>query len=124
MSGTIDPHMHMGLYKPLGDAFRYDTPRQVIGGVTTLINYHRGKGNYFETVAKDIEEGEKNSLIDFAISFGLCAKVHLKQLEGYISELGITYFKFSLINRILRTNSTISPKKRRLPLTKPTCTIS
>ena len=32
MPGTIDPHQHLGLYKPLGDAFRADTPRQAIGG--------------------------------------------------------------------------------------------
>ncbi|MBR2892298.1 MAG: amidohydrolase family protein, partial [Clostridia bacterium] len=55
MPGTIDPHMHLGLYKPLGDAFRYDTPRQAVGGLTTLINYHRGKGNYFETVREAID---------------------------------------------------------------------
>lgn len=94
MPGTIDPHMHLGLYKDLGDAFRCDTPRQAIGGLTTLINYHRGKGNYFETTAQAIEDGEKNSLVDFAISLGLCAKEHLEQLEGFISELGITSFKF------------------------------
>ena len=38
MPGTIDPHQHLGLYKNLGDAFRMDTPRQAIGGLTTLIN--------------------------------------------------------------------------------------
>lgn len=118
MPGTIDPHMHMGLYKPLGDAFRYDTPRQVIGGVTTLINYHRGKGNYFDTVAKDIEEGEKNSLIDFAISLGLCAKVHLKQLEGYISELGITSFKFFFDKQDIAHKFYDIPKEEALTLDK------
>ncbi|MBQ8527142.1 MAG: amidohydrolase family protein [Lachnospiraceae bacterium] len=94
MPGTIDPHMHLGLYKPLGDAFRYDTPRQAIGGLTTLINYHRGKGNYYETVQEAIEEGENNSLVDFAFSLGLCAKEHVTELEGYIEKLGITSFKF------------------------------
>ena len=94
MPGTIDPHMHLGLYKDLGDAFKYDTPRQAVGGVTTLINYHRGKGNYFETTKEAIEQGEANSLIDFAFSLGLCAKEHLTQLEGFIEELGVTSFKF------------------------------
>ncbi|MBQ3423621.1 MAG: amidohydrolase, partial [Clostridia bacterium] len=94
MPGTIDPHQHLGLYKPLGDAFRMDTPRQAIGGLTTLLNYHRGKGNYFETVQDAIEEGEKNSLVDFGFSLGLCAKEHLTQLEGYVEKLGITSFKF------------------------------
>ena len=94
MPGTIDPHQHLGLYKPLGDAFRCDTPRQAIGGLTTLLNYHRGKGNYYETVQEAIEEGEGNSLVDFAFSLGLCAKEHLGELEGYVEKLGITSFKF------------------------------
>ena len=94
MPGTIDPHQHLGLYKPLGDAFRADTPRQAIGGLTTLLNYHRGKGNYYETVQEAIEDGEKNSLVDFAFSLGLCAKEHLTELEGYVDKLGITSFKF------------------------------
>ncbi len=118
MPGTIDPHMHLGLYKPIGDAFRYDTPRQAIGGVTTLINYHRGKGNYFETVAKDIEEGESNSLIDFAISLGLCAKVHLEQIEGYISELGITSFKFFFDKQDIAHQFYDIPKEAALTLDK------
>ena len=94
MPGTIDPHEHLGLYKPLGDAFRADTPRQAVGGLTTLLNYHRGKGDYYETVQEAIEEGEKNSLVDFAFSLGLCAKEHLEELPGYVDKLGITSFKF------------------------------
>ncbi len=94
MPGTIDPHMHMGLYKPYGEAMKRDTPRQAVGGVTTIINYHRGKGNYFETVQRDIDEGEANSTVDFAISLGLCAKKHLFELEDYVNKLGITSFKF------------------------------
>ncbi len=118
MPGTIDPHMHMGLYKPLGDAFRFDTPRQAIGGVTTLINYHRGKGNYFETVAKDIKDGEANSLIDFAISLGLCAKVHLTELNGYIENLGITSFKFFFDKQDIAHKFYDIPKEEALTLDK------
>lgn len=94
MPGTIDPHMHMGLYKSIGDAFKADTPRQAVGGVTTLLNYHRGKGNYFETLAKDIEEADANSYVDFAFSLGLCAKKHVDQLPDFVEKLGVTSFKF------------------------------
>ncbi len=118
MPGTIDPHMHMGLYKPLGDAFKYDTPRQAIGGVTSLINYHRGKGNYFETVRKEIEEAKSNSLIDFAISLGLCAKIHLEQLEGFIEELGITSFKFFFDKQDIAHKFYDIPKEEALTLDK------
>lgn len=118
MPGTIDPHMHMGLYKPLGDAFRYDTPRQAIGGLTTLINYHRGKGNYFETVREAIDDAEKNSLVDFAISLGLCAKVHLEQLEGFVNELGITSFKFFFDKQDIAHQFYDIPKEEALTLDK------
>ena len=118
MPGTIDPHMHMGLYKPLGDAFRYDTPRQAIGGLTTLINYHRGKGNYFETVREAIADGENNSLVDFAISLGLCAKVHLEQLDGFVSELGITSFKFFFDKQDIAHQFYDIPKEEALTLDK------
>ncbi len=118
MPGTIDPHMHMGLYRPLGEAFRFDTPRQAIGGVTTLINYHRGKGNYFETVTKDIQEAEANSLVDFAISLGLCAKVHLTQIDGYIQELGITSYKFFFDKQDIAHQFYDIPKEEALTLDK------
>lgn len=118
MPGTIDPHMHLGLYKPLGDAFKCDTPRQAIGGLTTLINYHRGKGNYFETAKEAIEDGEKNSLVDFAISLGLCAKEHLTQLEGFISELGITSFKFFFDKQDIAHLFYDIPKEEALTLDK------
>jgi dihydroorotase-like cyclic amidohydrolase len=92
--GAIDPHMHLGLYSSMGDSYRQDTAREIVGGTTTLIDYHRGQGDYFATVTEEISLGEANSYIDFAISLGLCAKKHLIELPDYISRLGITSFKF------------------------------
>ena len=116
--GTIDPHQHLGLYKPLGDAFRMDTPRQAIGGLTTLLNYHRGKGNYYETVQQAIEDGEKNSLVDFAFSLGLCAKEHLNELQGYVDKLGITSFKFFFDKQDIAHTFYDLPKEAALTLDK------
>ena len=118
MPGTIDPHQHLGLYKPLGDAFRMDTPRQAIGGLTTLLNYHRGKGDYFETVQEAIEDGEKNSLVDFGFSLGLCAKEHLDHLQGYVDRLGITSFKFFFDKQDIAHTFYDLPKEAALTLDK------
>lgn len=118
MPGTIDPHQHLGLYKPLGEAFRMDTPRQAVGGLTTLLNYHRGKGNYYETVQKAIEEGEQNSLVDFAFSLGLCAKEHLSELQGYVDKLGITSFKFFFDKQDIAHAFYDLPKEAALTLDK------
>jgi len=94
MPGNIDPHMHLGLYKDVAKEFRYDTQRQAIGGLTSLISYHRGKGNYFETLPESINLACENSLVDFAFSLGLCAKEHVDQLEDFVSKLKVTSFKF------------------------------
>lgn len=118
MPGTIDPHEHLGLYVPLGDAFRDDTPRQAIGGLTTLLNYHRGKGNYYETVQEAIRDGENNSLVDFAFSLGLCAKEHLDELEGYVEKLGITSFKFFFDKQDIAHTFYDLPKEAALTLDK------
>ncbi len=118
MPGTIDPHQHLSLYKPLGDAFRMDTPRQAIGGLTTLLNYHRGNGDYYESVQEAIEEGEKNSLVDFSFSLGLCAKEHLDQLQGYVDKLGITSFKFFFDKQDIAHTFYDLPKEAALTLDK------
>jgi dihydroorotase-like cyclic amidohydrolase len=116
--GAIDPHMHLGLYSPLDESYRLDTEREVIGGTTTLIDYHRGKGNYFETVSEEIQLGEKNSHIDFAISLGLCAKKHLDELTDYIKKLGITSFKFFFDKQDIAHTFYGIPKEEALTLDK------
>ncbi len=94
MPGAIDPHQHLGLYNSFEESYKYSTAREVIGGLTSIVEYHRGKGNYFDTVSEEIAIGEKNSLVDFGISLGLCAKKHMTELEDYVTKLGITSFKF------------------------------
>jgi dihydroorotase-like cyclic amidohydrolase len=94
LPGAIDPHMHLGLYTGWGESYREDSRREAIGGLTTIIDYHRGKGNYLETTADEIRQAEENSIVDFALSLGLCAKKHLAELHDYIKERGITSFKF------------------------------
>ena len=54
MPGAIDPHQHLGLYNSFEESYRYSTARDVIGGLTSIVEYHRGKGNYFDTVSEEI----------------------------------------------------------------------
>ncbi len=118
MPGAIDPHMHLGLYQSFGDSYRYDSERELIGGLTTMIDYHRGKGNYFETTAQEIKEAEENSYVDFALSLGLCAKKHLEELEDYISKIGITSFKFFFDKQDIAHTFYDIPKEEALTLDK------
>ena len=118
MPGAIDPHMHLGLYEDFAESYREDTKREAIGGLTTLIDYHRGKGDYFETTAAEIKAGEENSLVDFALSLGLCAKKHMTELEDYVKKIGITSFKFFFDKQDIAHTFYDIPKEAALTLDK------
>lgn len=118
MPGAIDPHMHLGLYSSFADSYKYDSMRELIGGMTTLVEYHRGKGNYIDTVKAEIDEATGNSYVDFAISLGLCAKKHMLELEDYIKELGITSFKFFFDKQDIAHTFYDIPKEEAMTLDK------
>ena len=118
MPGAIDPHQHLGLYNSFEESYKYSTAREVIGGLTSIVEYHRGKGNYFDTVSEEIAIGEKNSLVDFGISLGLCAKKHMTELEDYVSKLGITSFKFFFDKQDIAHTFYDIPKEEAMTLDK------
>ncbi len=92
--GAIDPHVHIGIYNDLAVDFEAETRACAIGGITSIVNYYRGKESYQETAPGLIAAGEANSYIDFAFSLGLLTKQHLAEVETYIEKFGITSYKF------------------------------
>lgn len=92
--GVVDPHQHIGIYNPMAEDFVAETKAAAIGGVTTIINYYRGKESYLESVPELIAIGEKNSMVDFTFSLGLLTRRHVKEVKDYAEELGITSYKF------------------------------
>lgn len=92
--GVIDPHMHLGIYNDMATDFTADTKAAAIGGITSIVNYYRGKESYKESVPNLIEVGEKHSLIDFGFSLGLLTKQHVTEAEEYARDFGVTSYKF------------------------------
>ncbi|MBC7346271.1 MAG: amidohydrolase family protein [Clostridia bacterium] len=92
--GVVDPHQHMGIYNPAAEDFDRETAAAALGGTTTIVNYYRGKDSYLASVPPLIEEGERLSRVDFALSLGLLRQLHLEELELYARELGVTSYKF------------------------------
>lgn len=91
--GLIDAHQHLGIYNSVEQDF-IDTKEHAIGGVTTLINYDRQPVSYHEFFPKVREIGEKHSYIDFAYSLGILTEQHIDELEEYVTQYGLTSFKF------------------------------
>ncbi len=92
--GVIDPHMHLGIYNDMSTDFTADTKAAAIGGITSIVNYYRGKESYKESVPNLIEVGEKHSLIDFGFSLGLLTKQHVTEAAEYARDFGVTSYKF------------------------------
>lgn len=96
MPGSIDPHTHWGIYKNYEEDVIEDSKRAVIGGLTTVLQFHRHNYDYFDTVPNNIKFCEKNSMVDFTFSLGLVKKSQVADIERYMKELKITSFKFYL----------------------------
>lgn len=96
MQGSIDPHTHWGIYKDYTTDVVEDSKRAVIGGLTTVLQFHRHNYDYFDTVPDNIRFCDKNSMVDYAFSLGLVKKAQVNDIEKYMKELKVTSFKFYL----------------------------
>ena len=94
--GVIDPHVHYGLINDLEQDVRTETESAALGGITTVLRFHRTEESYFNIFETEKKVFEDNSLTDFSFSYGLMIEKHLEELERYVEELGITSFKFYL----------------------------
>jgi len=94
--GSIDPHTHWGIYNPYEKDVAEDSQRGIVGGLTTVLQFHRHNDDYFETVPDCIRLCDRESSVDYTFSLGLVKKAQGEQLERYIRELHINSFKFYL----------------------------
>lgn len=96
MPGSIDPHTHWGIYKDYATDVEEDSKRAVIGGLTTVIQFHRHNYDYFDTVPEYKKICDEKSYVDYTFSLGLVKKKQVADIERYIKELHINSFKFYL----------------------------
>lgn len=94
--GSIDPHTHWGIYNPYEKDVAEDSQRGIVGGLTTVLQFHRHNDDYFETVPDCIRLCDRESSVDYTFSLGLVKKAQGEQLERYIRDLHINSFKFYL----------------------------
>ena len=90
--GVVEPHAHIALSGP--EEWQSETAAAARGGVTAVINYVMGSDSYFTLVPREREGADRYSLIDYALHVVPCTQEHLDELDRYVSELGITSFKF------------------------------
>ena len=98
--GLVDPHMHTGIYSPLGEDAVTESRAAAQGGVTSSINYMRTGGYYlnkggpykkFFPEVLDISAGKFH--VDYAYHLAPMSKRHIREIPMLVEEFGVTSFK-------------------------------
>lgn len=92
LPGVVEPHAHIGLGGE--DDWRTETESAARGGVTTVFNYVMGSESYYEQVKAEHEAAGPRTHTDYALHVVPCTEQHLDELDGYVTDLGVTSFKF------------------------------
>jgi len=93
LPGVIDPHTHLGLGDPQTDYFS-ETRAAALHGVTTLLNYLMSKDPYEEEYKTNRQRGDSQAHVDYGLHAIISTREQIAELDKYISDYGITSFKF------------------------------
>ncbi|MFE9959278.1 dihydroorotase family protein [Micromonospora sp. NPDC005299] len=97
LPGAIDPHVHLGkdirVPKDPDDA-ALESASAVAGGVTSVLVYLMSADPYESVFVEARAVMEQHSHTDFGFHFVLGTPEHLRALPAYVSELGVSSFKF------------------------------
>ena len=100
--GVIEPHTHLGYKRAFADDVRTETASAALGGVTTVMTFHR---HYQSTAPKPYDDFpelketvEREAHVDVGFHFGILTEAQLHDLERYIG-WGVSSFKFYMAYR-------------------------
>ncbi|MFQ5911924.1 MAG: dihydroorotase family protein [Nitrospinota bacterium] len=94
LPGLIDPHGHMQSCWENGEAFRHETRRKVLGGVTTYLDYASGPRGPLESMERWKPHIEAHSYVDMGIQPIINGKGALSEIEDLLELHGVSSFKF------------------------------
>src|SRR5947209_6354710 len=91
--GIIDAHIHFGYADPPNE-YTTETVHAAKGGVSTVIAYLLSNDSYKNIFADRKAACEARAHIDFGFHFCASSEIHLKELDFYVREYGITSLKY------------------------------
>jgi dihydropyrimidinase len=97
LPGIIDAHVHLGqdiTVPRTDDDARLETEAAAAGGVCTLIAYLMRADPYDDVFAAAVDVMETHGVVDFGFHFCIVTREQLAAIGRYVSELGVSSFKF------------------------------
>ncbi|GAB3271493.1 dihydroorotase [Kineosporia babensis] len=97
LPGAIDPHVHLGkdirVPKDSDDAL-LESASAAAGGITSMLVYLMSGESYNGVVPGAQQVMESDSHVDFGFHICVGSQDHVKEIPGYITDYGISSFKF------------------------------
>lgn len=93
LPGAIDPHTHIGAFKPFVEEYVKETQAAANGGITTVGVYFRTDQSYDSVFAENKKHADTVAMTDTIFHFGLINDLHLDEMPKYFSKFGVASFK-------------------------------
>ncbi len=92
LPGVIDPHVHYGVYSPIGEAAITESKVAALGGVTTMMRMLRLNGSYKKNLDSHLIASSRTHYIDYAIHASILQRNQIDEME-FCKTKGINSFK-------------------------------
>ena len=92
LPGVIDPHTHVTLGPP--DGWFTETRAAAVAGITTVLDFQLRSSSYAEGFPALRAEADARTCIDYGVHFCPSIEPHLDELDRWVTELGVSSFKF------------------------------
>jgi dihydropyrimidinase len=92
--GLIDAHVHFGLSGEKITEYATETRHAAQGGFTTVMGYFLNNEAYTEVFKREQEYAKSRAHVDYAFHFSTANELHVKELESYVKDYGVTSFKY------------------------------
>ena len=90
--GAVDPHVHYGVYSPIGKAAATESHAAAIGGVTTMMRMLRLGGAYRDSLGPHLEASSRSHHVDYTIHASIFNDRQIEEMK-FCAENKITSFK-------------------------------
>lgn len=90
--GVVDAHVHLG-FVSLEEEWRTESRSAALGGVTTFVPFLLQSTSYLDTFQKDVDMGQRESVIDFSFHFSAAAETHIREIDTYVNSFGVPSHK-------------------------------
>jgi dihydropyrimidinase len=92
--GLIDAHVHFGLSGEKITEYATETAHAAQGGFTTVLGYFLNNEAYTEVFRREQEYARTRAYIDYGFHFSTANELHIRELESYVKDYGVTSFKY------------------------------